>query len=133
MEIADVATDRNAIAHALWELFAPDTPPSIGVVMIKAKNKTKNGLDVRRATITTGMLQEIGEKANRLNLAMTPLSQFLTRYRSSQIHRPQIFVQFSYQHEAAKIISKFIVATFPRKDHFAAALQILKFQAVRHY
>jgi hypothetical protein len=83
-EIKDVASDRNAIAHALWESFAPNEPASIGVVMIKAKNKTKNGLDIRRATITTAMLKEIGEKANRLNLTLTPLSQFLTWYRSSQ-------------------------------------------------
>lgn len=84
VEIADVANDRNAIAHALWEPFTPNTPPSIGIVTIKAKNKTKNGLDIRRAEITTAMLVEIGEKANSLNLTMTPLSQFLTWFRSAQ-------------------------------------------------
>jgi hypothetical protein len=82
-EITDVAKDRNAIAHALWESFAPSEPASIGIVTIKAKNKTKNRLDIRRATIPTELLKEIGEKANGLNLALTPLSQFLTWYRSS--------------------------------------------------
>lgn len=42
----------------------------------------RNGLETRRNTVTTALLQEVGEKANRLNLALTPLSQFLTWYRA---------------------------------------------------
>ena len=81
-EIKDVASDRNAVAHALWEKFEPGEPLSIGTLTIKHKNKTKNGLETRRNKITTAMVKEVGEKANRLNLAMIPLSQFLTWYRS---------------------------------------------------
>jgi hypothetical protein len=81
-EIKGVATDRNAVVHALWEKFDPREPLSIGILTIKHKNKTKNGLETRRHTVTTAMLKEVGEKANRLNLALTPLSQFLTWYRS---------------------------------------------------
>jgi hypothetical protein len=77
-EIKGVATDRNAVVHALWEKFDPREPLSIGILTIKHKNKTKNGLETRRRTVTTAMLKEVGEKANRLNLALTPLSQFLT-------------------------------------------------------
>jgi hypothetical protein len=83
-EIKDVAHDRHTVVHALWEPFAPTEPPSIGIVTIKPRNKTKNGIDIRRDTATTAMLREIGEKADRLNLALAPLSQFLTWYRSSQ-------------------------------------------------
>ena len=83
-EIKDVASDRNTVVHALWEPFAPNEPLTIDIVTIRHKNKTKDGLDVRRHTVTTAMLKEIGEKANRLNLTLTRLSQFLTRYRSSQ-------------------------------------------------
>jgi hypothetical protein len=81
-EIKDVASDRHIIVHALWEKFEPTEPLSIGTLTIKHKNKTKNGLETRRNTITIAMLKEVGEKANRLNLTLTPLSQFLTWYRS---------------------------------------------------
>jgi hypothetical protein len=82
-EIKDVASDRNAVAHALWEKFEHSEPISIEIVTIKHKKGSKNGLETRRNTVTTAMLKEIGEKANNLNLAMAPLSYFLTWYRSS--------------------------------------------------
>jgi hypothetical protein len=82
--IKDAAHDRHVIVHALWDAFEPTDPPSIGIVTIKPKNKTKNGLDTQRHTVTTAKLREIGEKINRLNLALAPLGQFLTRYRSAQ-------------------------------------------------
>jgi hypothetical protein len=81
-EIKDIATDRHVVAHSFWEKFEATEPLSIDVLTIKHKNKTKNGLETRRFTVTTAMLREVGEKANRLNLTLTPLSQFLTRYRS---------------------------------------------------
>lgn len=81
-EIKDVASDRNAVVHALWEKFEPGEPLSIGILTIKHKNKTKNGLETRRNKVTTAMLREVGEKANRLNLTLIPLSTFLTWYRS---------------------------------------------------
>lgn len=81
-EIRDVASDRNAIAHAMWEQFEPGEPLTIGTLTIKHKNKTKNGLETRRNRITTAMVEEVAEKANHLNLAMIPLSQFLTWFRS---------------------------------------------------
>ena len=83
-EIQEVALDRHAIVHALWEPFNPDDPPTIGIVSIKRKKGTTNGLDIQRASISRDMIKEIGEKANRLNLALIPLSQFLTRYRTAQ-------------------------------------------------
>jgi hypothetical protein len=83
-EIKDVAHDRHVIVHALWEGFNPTDPPSITIFNIKPKNKTKDGLETRRNTVTATKLREVGERINRLNLALAPLSQFLTRYRSSQ-------------------------------------------------
>jgi len=84
-EIKEVASDRNAIVHALWERFAPNEPTtSIDILTIKHKKGTSDGIETRRQTVTTAMLKEVGEKANRLNLTLEPLSKFLTRYRSSQ-------------------------------------------------
>jgi hypothetical protein len=81
-DIKDVASDRHTVVHALWEKFEPGDSLSIGTLTIKHKNKTKNGLETRRNRITTAMVKEVGQKANRLNLEMIPLSQFLTGYRS---------------------------------------------------
>jgi len=82
-EIEDVAQDRHAVAHALWERFRPEDHPTIDAVMIKAKPKTKDGLDVRRFPVKLSALKEVGERINKLNMALLPLSTFLTRYRSS--------------------------------------------------
>jgi hypothetical protein len=82
-DIKDVATDRHAVAHALWEKFDRSEPISIGILTIKHKNKTRNGLETRRHTVTTAMLKAVGEKANRLNLDLIPLSRFLTQYRAA--------------------------------------------------
>ena len=82
-EIEDVAQDRHAVAHALWERFRAEEPPAIDAVLIKAKNKTKDGLDIRRFPVKLNSLKEVGEKINKLNMALLPLSSFLTRYRSS--------------------------------------------------
>ena len=81
--IKDVAFDRHLIVHALWEAFSSTDPPSIEIVNIKPKNKTKNGLETRRNTVTAKKLREVAERINQLNLDMAPLSQFVTWYRSS--------------------------------------------------
>jgi hypothetical protein len=53
-EMEEIAKDRHALAHALWDAFNPSEPLSIGAMIIKAKPKTRNGLDIRRETITGG-------------------------------------------------------------------------------
>jgi hypothetical protein len=88
-ELKDLATDRHTIVHALWEPFAPTEPPSIDILTIKHKNKTKNGLETNRHTVTTAKLTEIAEGADRLNLAMVPISQLLTYLRSAQNPPPE--------------------------------------------
>ncbi len=81
--IKDVAFDLHLIVHALWEAFSSTDPPSIEIVNIKPKNKTKNGLETRRNTVTAKKLRDVAERISQLNLDMAPLSHFLTRYRSS--------------------------------------------------
>jgi hypothetical protein len=83
-EIKEVAQDRHLIVHALWEGFDAANPPSISILNIKPKNKTKNGLETRRNSVTTAKLGEVAEKLNRLNRTLAPITQFLTWYRSSQ-------------------------------------------------
>jgi hypothetical protein len=83
-EIKEVASDRNTIVHALWERFAPNEPTSIDILTIKPKKRTKDGIETRRKTVTTAMLKDVGEEANRLNWTLEPLSRFLTQRRSSQ-------------------------------------------------
>jgi hypothetical protein len=83
-EIREVAQDRHLIVHALWEGFDATNPPSISIFNVKPKNKTKNGLESRRNTVTTAKLREIAEKINRLNRTLAPVTEFLTWYRSSQ-------------------------------------------------
>jgi hypothetical protein len=83
-ELKDLAEDRHTIVHALWEPFAPTEPPSVDIVTIKHKNKTKDGLETNRHTVTTAKLTEIAQKADRLNIAMAPLSQLVTKLRSAQ-------------------------------------------------
>jgi hypothetical protein len=53
-------------------------------MIIKAKAKTRNGLDIRRETITVAMVEEVTEKANRLNQALVPISMLVTRLRTLQ-------------------------------------------------
>lgn len=83
-KMKSVALDRNAIVHSLWEKFSDTTPLSIGAVLIRAKNKSPDGLDFRRGQITIENVIEVGERANELNLKLMPLSQFLTGYRNVQ-------------------------------------------------
>jgi hypothetical protein len=83
-EMEEIAKDRHALAHALWDEFNPSEPLSIGAMIIKAKPKTRNGLDIRRGTITVAMVKEVTEKANRLNQAMVPISMLVTRLRTLQ-------------------------------------------------
>jgi hypothetical protein len=81
---ATITASRSVtVAHALWERFRPEEVPTVDAVMIKAKPKTKDGLDVRRFPVTLAALKEVGERINKLNMALLPLSSFLTRYRSS--------------------------------------------------
>jgi len=66
--IKDAAHDRHVIVHALWEPFEPTDPPSIGIVTIKPKNKTKDGLDTQRHTVTIANLRagrNLGRSAKR--------------------------------------------------------------------
>ena len=81
-EMEDVAQDRHAVSHALWERFRMDDPLAIDAVLIKAKSKTKNGLDIRRFPITLNDLVKVGERINKLNMMLLPLSRFLSWHRS---------------------------------------------------
>jgi hypothetical protein len=81
-EMEDVATDRHAVAHALWERFRTDDPLAIDAVLIKAKPKTPDGLDIRRFAIKFDDLKIVAEKINKLNMALLPLSQFISWHRS---------------------------------------------------
>jgi hypothetical protein len=83
-QIDDAALDRHAVVHSLWERFRPEEQPTIDCVTIKAKNKTRNGLEVRRFPITLSSLQEARKTINNLNMALLPLSNFITRYRIAQ-------------------------------------------------
>jgi len=82
--IEAVALERHAVVHSLWERFRPEEPPTIDCVMIKAKNKTKNTLEIGRFPVTQSSLKEAREKINKLNMDLLPLSNFLTRYRIVQ-------------------------------------------------
>ena len=77
--LKDLAEDRHTIVHALWEPFAPTEPLSIDIVTIKHKNKTADGLDTNRHTVTTAKLIGMAKMADRLNIAMAPISQIVTR------------------------------------------------------
>jgi len=79
-----LALDRHAIVHSLWEGFNNVEPLSIGAVLIRAKNKTQDGLDIRRAQVTVENIVEAGKRANELNLRLMPLSQFLTGCRNAR-------------------------------------------------
>jgi hypothetical protein len=57
-------------------------------MIIKAKPKTRNGLVIRRETITVAMVEEVTEKANRLNQALVPMSMLVTRLRTLQQPQP---------------------------------------------
>jgi hypothetical protein len=83
-KMTDVANDRNAIVHALWEQFTPGTPPTISIVKIRRKKNTADGLDFGRSQITVSELQAISKRINRLNLSLAPLSQFLMKLRAVQ-------------------------------------------------
>jgi hypothetical protein len=83
IEIEDAAQERHVVAHALWERFRPEDSLAIDAVLIKAKAKSKNGLDIRRFPVKLGALKKVRERINKLNIALLPLSTFLTRYRSS--------------------------------------------------
>jgi hypothetical protein len=56
-DMEKVALDRHALVHALWYEFNSSEPLSIGAMIIKAKPKTRDGLDIRRATVTVAMLR----------------------------------------------------------------------------
>jgi hypothetical protein len=88
-EMKELSEHRHKVIHALWEPFAPTEPPSIQIVTIKHKNKTENGLEVGRHTVTTATLTEMAEEADRLNIAMGPLSQIVTRLRAAQNPPPE--------------------------------------------
>jgi hypothetical protein len=88
-ELKDLAEDRHTIVHALWEPFAPNEPPSIDIVTIKHKNKTKDGLETNRHTVTTVKLTGIAQKADSLNIAMAPISQLVTNLRAAQNPPPE--------------------------------------------
>ncbi len=83
-KMESVALDRHSIVHALWEQFSDTTPRSIGAVLIRGKNKTTDGLDIKRGQITVENIIEVGERANELNQRLMPLSQFLAGYRNAQ-------------------------------------------------
>jgi hypothetical protein len=86
-EIQDVAKDRHAIVHGLWERFNPISPTSplspisAGIVLIKHKKGTKDDIDFRRATFTIGQIREIAQKANRLNMELQTLTSILNAER----------------------------------------------------
>jgi hypothetical protein len=88
-ELKDLAEDRHTVVHALWEPFAPNEPPSIDIVTIKHKNKTKDGLETNRHTVTTAKLTGIAQKADSLNIAMAPISQLVTNLRAAQNPLPE--------------------------------------------
>ena len=88
-EVEDVALDRHAIVHGLWERFNRTDPLTIGAVIIRHKNKTADGLDIRRATVTTELITEIARKANDLNLSLMPLRQFLAKHRNATKPPPE--------------------------------------------
>jgi hypothetical protein len=83
-EIEDVALARHFIVHSLWERFKPDGSLTIDVVTIKPKKKSKNGLEIHRREVKLDDLKEIRRRINELNMALVPLSQFITWHRSSQ-------------------------------------------------
>lgn len=87
-ELEDVARDRHAIVHALWEPFDPVEPPSVGIISIRKKQGVANGLDIKRATITLDTLREIGEKMSRLNVDLVRYSQLITEWRRQQTPPP---------------------------------------------
>ena len=88
-EMHDLAKDRDTLVHALWEPFAQTEPPSVDIVTIKHKNKTQNGLETNRHKVTIEKLREIVHTANRLNMAMAPVSHFLARLRFAQNPPPE--------------------------------------------
>jgi hypothetical protein len=88
-ELKDLAEDRHTIIHALWEPFAPTEPPCIDIVTIKHKNKTSDGLETNRHTVTTAKITEIAQKADHLNIAMAPISQLATKLRAAQNPPPK--------------------------------------------
>jgi len=83
-QMDDVAEDRDAIAHAIWEPFTQGSPPSIGIVKLRAKNKTPDGLDFGRAKLTANEVRTISEKINGLNFELAQLGQFLMNLRAAQ-------------------------------------------------
>ncbi|HEY5279037.1 MAG TPA: hypothetical protein VIJ67_04725 [Pseudolabrys sp.] len=83
-EIEDLAVDRNAIVHALWEPFDPGHPPSVGIVSIKKKIGVVDGLDIKRASITLATIRNIGSRMNELNLRLMDFSRFLTDWRRKE-------------------------------------------------
>jgi hypothetical protein len=89
-EIQDVAQDRHAIAHSLWERFNPGPPLSAGIILINHKKGTPDGIDFQRATITTDELNQIAQKASRLNIELQVFSAILIAERGpapSGVHR----------------------------------------------
>ena len=88
-ELKDLAKDRHTVVHALWEPFSPTEPPSIDIVTIKHQNKTRDGLETNRHTVTTAILTEIAQKADRLNIAMAPISHLVTGLRAAQNPPPE--------------------------------------------
>jgi hypothetical protein len=83
-KMESVALDRHAIVHSLWEKFSDTAPLSIGAVLIRAKNKTLDGLDIKRGQISVEDVIEVAQRTNELNLRLMPMSQFLVGYRNAQ-------------------------------------------------
>jgi hypothetical protein len=61
--------------------FNPGAPLSAGLVVMRHKKKTKNGVDVWRGTVIVDAIMDVAREANRLNMELQTLSALLTAGR----------------------------------------------------
>ncbi|MGY3506330.1 hypothetical protein [Bradyrhizobium sp. USDA 4471] len=90
-QMEELSLERNIVAHAVWENFDAESPHAMNALTIKAKNKTKDGLEVKRGKVTAATLMEASRTANRLNRALLNISAVINAHRNATGARPDSF------------------------------------------
>jgi hypothetical protein len=80
--ITKEATDRNFIAHAIWDEFVDGaTEPTIDARAIRPKRKTPHMIDVIDQPVSLSMLRQALAVANQLNFGMNEFTRLLGSLR----------------------------------------------------
>jgi hypothetical protein len=82
-ETQDVAMDRNAIVHGLWERINAGPPLRARIVIIRPTKGTKDGFDFSREAITLDQVREVAQKASHLDIERQMLSKLLAAQRGA--------------------------------------------------